>query len=184
MFYLTVPRGKEGERLSWFQGISLSTGSVIEEIKFHPKTRLISQEFDLNGLSVTSTALSWPPFYSIDNCDQKNLRCETGYGYLAEYMDLLARRYNFTYVSHKDSNDDWGTVPKDGPYNLSGTWSGVMGDVINKKYDMSISSWWWSSDRSTMLEFVPVTKDPITLVLTPQQSTDTSLFIRCFTNSS
>ena len=26
---------------------------------------------------------------------------------------------------------DWGMIPKAGPYNMSGEWGGVMGDVIN-----------------------------------------------------
>ena len=145
---------------------------------------MISEEVNLNGLRVTSATISWPPLYTINNCDQNNYKCATGYGYLGDYMDMLARRYNFTYISYKDPNDDWGTVPRDGIYNLSGTWSGVMGDVINRKYDMSISTWWWTSDRKSVLQFVPVAKERHVLVLSPQQPTDTGLFTRCLTNYS
>ena len=69
MFYLAVPGGKNSETLSWFQVISLSSGSVIEEIRFHPDSLRIFQDFNLQGLSVTSTSLSWPPFYEMGNCD-------------------------------------------------------------------------------------------------------------------
>ena len=120
-FYMVVPRREDREKLSWFQMISLSSGSVVEEIKFYPGSFLVYQDFNLNGLSVTSITLSWAPFFTIDNCDKKHFKCATGYGYLGDYMDMLARRYNFTYISYKDQNDDWGTVPKEGPFNLSGT---------------------------------------------------------------
>ena len=183
-FFLAAPGQEESEKMSWHQVISLSSGIVIDKINFHLNNLLISEEFNLNGLRVTSTTLSWPPFYTVDNCDQDNFKCATGDGYLGDYMDMLARRYNFTYISYKDPNDDWGTVVKEGPQNLSGTWGGVMGDVINKKYDMSISAYWWTSARSSVLQFVPVTKDRNMLALTPQKSTDTDLFIRCFTDYS
>ena len=54
MFYLAVPGGKNSETLSWFQVISLSSGSVIEDIRFHQNSLRIFQDFNLQGLSVTS----------------------------------------------------------------------------------------------------------------------------------
>ena len=145
---------------------------------------LISENYNLNGLEVKSTALSWPPHYTVDNCNQDGEDCATSYGYVADYIAELASRYNFTFSANKDKDDDWGYLPKDGVFNISGTWGGVMGDVVTKKYDMSASTWWWSSDRDRVLDFVAICTDEWMLVLTPQQPTDFSLFTRCFTNTS
>ena len=40
-------------------------------------------------------------------------------------------------------NGDWGLTPKLGSFNMNGTWGGVLGGVINKQFDMSMSSWTW-----------------------------------------
>ena len=74
---------------------------------------------------------------------------------------------------------DWGILPKAGPFNLSGTWGGVMGDVINKKFDFSLSSWTWNLARYTLVQFVPFMKGVHTLVWTPKiPETDFGLFTR------
>ena len=46
-----------------------------------------------------------------------------------------------------------------GPYNISGNWSGVMGDVVSGKYPMSLNAWNWILERNYFLDFVPVIKD-------------------------
>ena len=71
-------------------------------------------------------------------------------------MDMSQRLFNFTYASYKDPNDDWGLGPKSGPFNLSGTWGGVMGGVINGEYDLSLSAWYWIFARCELLSFAPV----------------------------
>ena len=74
---------------------------------------------------------------------------------------------------------DWGVLPKAGPFNLSGTWGGVMGDVINKKFDFSLSSWTWNLARYTIVQFVPFMKGVHMLVWTPKiPETDFGLFTR------
>lgn len=72
------------------------------------------------------------------------------------------------YLQPKDPNDDWGVRPKSGPYNLSGTWSGVMGDVVNGKYPLSLSQWYYISERYGLLDFVTTAADHQELALTPQ----------------
>ena len=46
-------------------------------------------------------------------------------------IEIFAKEFNFTHASHKNMDGDWGMLPKAGPYNMSGEWGGVMGDVIN-----------------------------------------------------
>ena len=58
--------------------------------------------------------------------------------------------------------------PKSGPYNLSGTWGGVMGDVINGKYHFSLSQWLHIRERYELMDFVVTSADHQELALTPQ----------------
>ena len=58
--------------------------------------------------------------------------------------------------SHKEPNDDWGLTPREGPFNRSGNWSGVMGNVIEGGYDLSLSSWYWLHERAHLMAFTPV----------------------------
>lgn len=41
-----------------------------------------------------------------------------------------------------------------GPYNLSGEWSGVMGNVVNGKFPFSLNHWYWLPERHQVLDFV------------------------------
>ena len=47
---------------------------------------------------------------------------------------------------------------KTGPYNQSGEWKGVMGDVVSGKHSVSLSAWSWFIERDSFLDFVPVVK--------------------------
>jgi hypothetical protein len=74
------------------------------------------------------------------------------------------------------------TIKKIGtPYNLSGNWSGVMGDVVKGKYPISLSAWSWMPERNYFLDFVPIIKENFVLSIVPQQpKVDLTLFIRPF----
>ena len=66
-----------------------------------------------------------------------------------------------------------------GPYNLSGEWKGVMGDVVSGKYHVSLSAWNWIIERNSFLDFVPVVKDRQILAVIPKPpEVDPGLFIR------
>ena len=174
--------GISSSPMTWYHVISLKSGSAISELSFHPNSRRAMETYDLQGLQITSTSLTWAPFYTIDDCNEEGLQCKTAYGYLHDYMNLLADKLNFTYVSHKDTDDDWGTLPKSGPFSLNGTWGGVVGNVILGKYDMSISSYTWNVARSELMQFVPILRTRRMLALTPQRpAMDLGLFIRAFT---
>ena len=76
-------------------------------------------------------------------------------------------------------NDDFGSIPKAGPYNLSGTWGGAFGNVIYKDHDLSMNTWVWNIERTTLVQFVPIAKDVNILVWTPHHPyTDFGLFTR------
>ena len=57
-----------------------------------------------------------------------------------------------------------------------------MGDVINRKYDLSISDWFWDNDRNELLQFVATNMNSVVLVMKPQHSNvDSGIFTRAFT---
>ena len=94
-------------------------------------------------------------------------------------MEILGRRYNFTLISHKNIDNDWGTIP------IESKWGGVLGAVVNKIYDLSIGTWTWNIVRIEVLQFVNVAKTRLVQVLTPlKPTTDPGLYTRVFTNYS
>ena len=68
-----------------------------------------------------------------------------------------------------------------GPFNLSGNWTGVMGDVVTGRYALSVSSWIHLLEREPILDFVPVLTDNDILVISPKPPLfDLHLYIRPF----
>ena len=170
---------------SWWHIISLKTGNVMDRLNFANNTSRIVESNNLQGLKIRSTTLSWKPFLTLDNCNSIGLECKTNHGYLKDYMDMLAMKFNFTYISHRNVDNDWGVVPKKGPHSINGTWGGVMGGVINKDYDMSISTWYWTHERVQLAQFVPIVRGRMILVSSRQiPKTDFTLLTRGFSNSS
>ena len=182
-FYVAAPSDCH-DKLSWYKVISLDKGSIIDTLAFSANTYIVQDVFNLHGLEITSTTSTWAPFYSIEGCNEQGLQCATSFGYLKDMMDIFSARFNFTLISHKNMNNDWGLLPKAGPFNLSGTWGGVMGDVINKKYDMSVTIWMWNIERHELAQFVPVAKTRRMSVMKASKSTDFELFTRVFTDDS
>ena len=90
---------------------------------------------------------------------------------------------NCTLKHYYQKDEFWGVAPLSGPYNKSGVWGGVMGNIVNGKYMMSLSAWVWNFEREDLADFVPVLSDQILLAITPKYPNyDLTLFIRPFTN--
>ena len=145
------------------QKLSLSTGFKINE------------NFDFEGLHVTSKTLPWAPHITFED-DASSV------GSLVDVSNCLAGESNFTLVSLEHPvADDWGVEPASGPFNASGTWSGVMGGVINGDVPLAISMWVHSAERDPLVDFVPVHTDRLLLALTPQpRKIDLYFFLRYF----
>jgi hypothetical protein len=181
LFYLAVSLEHNNK---WYQVITLKSGYAITKIKFSSASFQIIKEYDLNGLTIYSISLSWSPYLILDDCDQVGQNCTT-YGYLKDYTDVLAKKLNFTYESQREVDGDWGTLPKSGPYNRSGKWGGVMGGIINAKYDMSLSSWIRTTQNSDMMYSVTIISTNDLIVWTPtNQEMDFGLFVRPFSPES
>ena len=107
--------------------------------------------------------------------------CKVVEGVLPDLINAIAPKLNFTWETLQPPDGDWGVFPKSGPYNLSGTWGGVMGSVVNGDFHVSLSQWDWNLPRRKILDFVTVYTERMLLTLTPRQpDVDMGLFIRCF----
>jgi hypothetical protein len=106
----------------------------------------ILEDYDLNVLTIYYIALDWEPFATFKDCNSVGKECSSS-GYLIDYINILSKELNFTYEAHSDPDSDWGVLPKSGPNNHSGIWGGVVGGLVNNKYDLSLSAWNWIIDR-------------------------------------
>ena len=159
-------------------------GSAVNKITFHNGTLRMLETYDLGGIQVQSMSLPWSPYLIQGNCKGDGMTCHNE-GYLIDIVEMASMLFNFTYVSLRDPDNDWGVTQKSGPYNRSGVWGGVMGGVINGKFDMSLSAWQWVFNRVELVSFTTVVRQRSQLVLTPQPpKVDVLLYIRPFTSES
>ena len=72
-----------------------------------------------------------------------------------------------------------------GPFNLSGEWSGVMGDVVNGKHEIALSMWLWNEKRHDIVDLITFTWDyRLSFLVVKQPTFDPGLFLRPFTDLS
>ena len=179
-FYLAYPGITETK---FKQVISLADTErvVVSDIEFNQFGHVI-EEYNLQGINIASYSLSWAPYLALKDCNSLGQDCQSS-GFLADYMDALAARFNFTWKSYKDLDGNWGVTPINGMYNSSGIWGGVMGSIINGKYHLSLSQWLWNPAREELLDFIGTTTDSVVVVMTPSPlEIDIGLFIRPFKN--
>ncbi len=172
--------------LKWHVVITLKgqTDVAITELQFVSGTHHIKSDYNLQGMRISSIAKNWIPYLSFDGdfCDGERTY-QGGCGSLIDLSLIMARLFNFTLVSVQEDGG-WGVTPVKGAYNASGTWTGVMGNVINGIYPMSLSSWQFVPERSDFLDCVTLfLDDKQILLMTPRVTkTDHQLYIRPFTN--
>ncbi len=121
------------------------TRAIMSDLKFNQFGH-IDEEYNLEGLVITSLTLSWDPYFIIDNCDEAGKNCDQR-GFLADFMDGLCKILNCTWDSHAPPDGNWGVRPISGPFNKSGVWGGAMGGVVNGEYMTSLSQWVWNVER-------------------------------------
>ena len=159
-FYIATPDRNSG-KMTWHQIISLKSGSALNQLQFANKSSKIIEKFNMQGVEITSSALTWAPYLTIDDCNIDGMDCGQNYGYHIDLMDNLAMKFNFTYISQKNVDNSW---------RPDGNKSGVMGDVESKKHDMSLSEWSWLLSRHEVFDFVPFLTRRMVLTFSPKQS--------------
>ncbi len=75
-------------------------------------------------------------------------------GLLAELVDTLEARYNFTVETSAEPDNFWGTTPVRGSHDEGDVdYGGVMGGVFHGDYDMALSVWGATRDRTDYFDF-------------------------------
>ena len=143
----------------------------------------VQEEYDMQGIFIINIALPWLPDFGASNCDQDHRNCKCYEGILPVITNAAAKILNFTWDTQLEPDGDWGILAKSGPNNKSGTFSGVLGGIINDEYPLSLSHWIMTSTRLEMMDYVISAPERAVLMLTPQNpEVDLGLFIRPFQN--
>ena len=187
-FYWVYKKPEKKQALVWSQVLTIDNYNqfVVNPLRFYPTNGIIVEEYNLQGLHLISMTLSWAPYFTVSNCKEgnhpkgPNKNCETS-GYLHETMNLFAKSLNFTWESHNEPDNKWGTAPLSGPANVSGEWGGIFGYIMRHEYQISVSTWVWNEGRHDMFDFVNIIGDRMVLIAKPQRDPiDPGLFIRPF----
>ena len=138
MFYVVYYLKDTNKMLLWHRVITLEgySKAIINKLKFYPTGEVI-EEYDMHGTHLVSMTLSWAPYFTLYGCNELQMECNSE-GYLTDVMNVLGEKMNFTWESHGEPENNWGTTAISGPSNSSGVWGGVVGDVFNGKYQLSI----------------------------------------------
>ena len=184
-FYWIYENDDQAEELSYNRVITLVTINqvVVNKLNFN-EFGLVKEDYDLQGMHILSTTVSWPPYISLNQeCKSKKLynnKCRP-YGHLVDALNAMAKMSNFTWECHADVNDNYGTTPLSGPANASGSWGGVVGDVFYGRYHFSMSTWVWKEERQDMFDFSIIVADQTALAITLKaKEIDYTLFTRPF----
>ena len=172
----------------WKQIISVKNNKniITAPINFDPFGRVIATK-NLLGMHINCSTLDWRPWFKLSNCKgPKNTNCG-GVGYLPDVINILGSRFNFTWSCDEEPEGNWGnTRPISGPRNASGIWGGVVGNIANGTYPLSISAWRYFYWRKGLLDFVGIgiASKSIVAYIPSGTSYDPGLYLRPFTNES
>ena len=185
-FYLCYIENRSEPMPEWKKILTLKHDSqvVSNEVRFDRSGKMI-EEYNMQGLHVKCSTLSWAPYLSLSDCDENTGKDCKSTGYIADVMNILGNSLNFTWHCDADPNNDWGVTPKSGPSNVNGTWGGVVGAIVNGDYPLCLSFWTNTYSRIGMMDFVIMGPGvQYVMAFVPQlPKYDTGLFIRPFTNN-
>ena len=138
-------------------------------------------EIDLQGIHIPTITAEWKPYVKIDKCNQIGTNCAIK-GFAVDIMDGAADYMNFTW--NAEISNDWGMTPKSGPFNMSGEWGGVMGNIVVGNYEISVNVWLLNLERVKVMDHAIVLKDDPSILLTKTVPTklDWSFYKRPFHN--
>ncbi len=172
--------------LHWHRAITLNHQNdlALNEIGFVQGSHVVKDEYDLQGMVLTSISLDWNHYVIFEDCDNNHLQCKSSSGLLVDAFELLGSELNFTAINLQ-GQEGWGIRPVEGPFNFSGTWVGVLGDVINGHHPVSLSAWFYVAERDPLIDLVVTHIERPKLILTPKPAEfDPGLFVRPFTDES
>ena len=154
-FYWIGVEGKSLNIIDWKKIMSMKNNNKIiaNSIEFDTSGRVVFDK-DMQGIHINCSTLSWAPYFKLNECKSQNKTNCKGIGYLADVMNILGKRFNFTWSCDAESTGNWGHAePISGPRNVNGSWGGVFGLVTNGTYPLSISAWTYFEWRRDMFDF-------------------------------
>ena len=185
MFFYMIHINSNDSRVKILnQIVSLKNSNLINTtpLQFNYIGKVVLEK-NLHGLHINCSTLPWWPYLELNNCTGKNKTKCHGEGYLADIMDIMGSRLNFTWSCDIEPNGNWGHLETiSGPKNASGFWGGIQGHVKNGSYHLSISPWQYLYHRIGIFDFVNVGngyKDIIGYYPSPP-TFDPTLFLRPF----
>ncbi len=123
--------------------------------------------YNMQGHTVTSSTLTWRPWFVMDqDCQETETPCRHS-GVLSEMMDVMGKMYNFTWSATPEPDGNWGVSPLNREDGLqTHDYVGVLGNIVNRKYDISISIWAFFHERTAFLDYTTaVTTTPRILMI-------------------
>ena len=101
-------------------------------MKLSEPNLIMVEDYNLDGMLLKDINLDWYGWMQMKQCNAKGKNCQTS-GIRSEFMDILAKKFNFAWSSDMQVDGDWGMQPKNGTWE-NGTRDGVMGRVVTGEY--------------------------------------------------
>ncbi|GFT36808.1 lig_chan-Glu_bd domain-containing protein [Nephila pilipes] len=109
---------------------------------------------DFGGRILKITSLGSPPIQIPPKEGKWKWR-----GYIFRIVNTLADIYNFSYTVKEADNRLYGMLQEDG------TWSGMIGELVNKSMDMGVGDLSWTLDRGIAADLTsPVFPETVTFI--------------------
>ena len=104
----------ENKKIKWRQIMGLNNVSklISNDLEFDRKGLLI-EKYNLQGIQIVCTGLTWAPYNIHENCNENGRGCSNS-GFLVDMIQIWAKEYNFTWDIYADVEGDWGLKPISG----------------------------------------------------------------------
>ena len=131
---------------------------------------------NLSGVNLRCATAENPPFQIITHLSGDREGLVEIDGYIADIWDELQRITNFSFVMYPSVDGAWGSLKKDG------TWSGMIGMILNNEVDFAISDFFITLDRSYVVDFsMPLMNSRSNMYIPiPSQDAGWSTFVNPF----
>ena len=98
----------------WYTAMILNNSPdfVMNKIEFNTDGKII-EDYNLHGIELVGTTLSWMPHISYTKCDDKGRNCDA-FGLVVDLIEMWSQEYNFTWDIFTGYGNDWGLTPKSG----------------------------------------------------------------------
>ncbi|XP_071533861.1 uncharacterized protein [Panulirus ornatus] len=161
--FMYLPYGAGGSRplhvASWTpqQGLTLTTHLLLFHDKFSKSiptddvSSTVQTHYRLAGrpsLTVTTEVLPTQEAVMVDDPEAPGGRRLTFTGPIANVVDYLAKRMNFTYMYVRSPEKEWGIKKADG------SWTGMVGLVSRQEVDIALGLFSMKADRTEVMDFI------------------------------